>query len=343
MNPIKQILRKSTLEQSSKRNIISWNSHERMQQSMGNIPHTFYLLGSSIHPNYKTWNFKFGNPPPNHILLPEFHNENEIQLPTWIDFDLIISHSRTGQASLGQMFSQQLGIPLISTEHTLPLKEWNKTRFYAQANILGDINVFVTHFQMSEWGHEEDGERFFVNPSGIDEKLFCPDNNIEKEDYCLVVCNDFINRMECGFDIFCNVTNFNNSPEFKIKILGDTKNLSKPANSITELVNYYRKSRVLLNTTRRSTMPTNLLEAMAVGTVPVSTDNCSISDIITHKHDGFLSNDTKKLRKYCLELLNDDSLMQEMGKNARNTILKRFTKNKYVERWNNIIEKAIKL
>ena len=49
-----------------------------------------------------------------------------------------------------------------------------------------------------------------------------------------------------------------------------------------------------------------------------------------------MSNDPKKLRSFIDNLLQDEGLAQELGKNARKTIVDNFSLNKFVDAWKNL-------
>ena len=68
------------------------------------------------------------------------------------------------------------------------------------------------------------------------------------------------------------------------RIRGNRANLfypaSTPAESVADLVNEYCSSKVFLNTSTVSPIPTTLLEAMSCGSAVVSTATCMIPEII---------------------------------------------------------------
>jgi glycosyltransferase involved in cell wall biosynthesis len=174
---------------------------------------------------------------------------------------------------------------------------------------------------------------------GVDAERFCIDDSVEKENQILSVVNDWINRdWCCGFGIWQNVTK-----GLPVKVLGDTPGLSKPAGSLKELVRAYQSSRVFLNTSTLSPIPTVLLEAMACGCAVVSTATCMIPEIIEHGVNGFISNEESELKEFLATLLNDESLAQKMGERARETVLKQFAEEKFIQEWNMIFHSVSKV
>ena len=61
-----------------------------------------------------------------------------------------------------------------------------------------------------------------------------------------------------------------------------------------------------------------------------------IPDIIENGKNGYISNDPKELRSFVDKLLADKELAIEMGKNARQTIINKFSLPNFVNNWNQI-------
>ena len=194
--------------------------------------------------------------------------------------------------------------------------------------------LFISSFSRKAWGWAEDEADVLVH--GIDTDLFSPDERIEKEAHSLSVVNDWVNRdWCCGFNLWRDVSQ--GVPTF---VVGDTPGLSQPAGSTQELVDHYRRARLFLNTSLVSPVPTALMEAMSCGLPPVSTETCMIPEVIDHGRNGFLSNDPKELRSYVQLLLHDEQLAQQMGQEARRTIIERFSLGQFVDRWSQLFEET---
>ena len=163
-------------------------------------------------------------------------------------------------------------------------------------------------------------------------------SNKEKLPRILSVVNDWINRdWCCGFAIWQRVTK--DLPVFPV---GDTQGLSRPSKNIGELVDFYQTSQIFINTSTVSPIPSALLEAMSCGSACVSTANCMIPEIIVHGYNGFITNDEKEMREYLQLLLNDEKLRDYLGKNARQTILEKFSLEQFVNNWNNFLRMVLK-
>jgi len=197
----------------------------------------------------------------------------------------------------------------------------------------GDINIFISEYSRAMWGWG-DSEADVVH-HGIDTEMFSP-SNVDKERRALSVVNDWVNRdWCCGYGLWEEITGYP-KPQIPVHVVGDTPGLSKSADSTEQLVEEYRKSRVFLNTSIVSPVPTSLLEAMSCGCPVVTTATCMIPEIIKNGENGYISNVPLQLKTYIETLLDNHEVAEEMGKKARETILKHFSIQDFVSKWNNI-------
>ena len=243
-----------------------------------------------------------------------------------------MSQNKFGQFQVAKELATKFHLPLVSLEHTLPMPAWGESMRYQLREMRGHINIFISEYSINDWGWktEEDTE---VITHGIDTELFCPSEE-DRSDEILSVVNDWINRdWCCGFSIWQDV--IKGLPH---KVVGDTPGLSKPAASTEELVATYQNSRIFLNTSTISPVPTALMEAMSCGCAVVSTATCMIPEIIENGVNGFISNDHEELKQYLVDLLNDEGLAKEIGNNARKTITEKYSASKFVDRWNEILK-----
>ena len=305
----------------NKYNIITFDTHERFQTELAKTNHNFY---SFKYNNCKIWNEVFAKIPCNYYSLPTNN------LLRGIDYDFILSQSKFGQLQVAKQIQSILKIPIISVEHTVPTKDLSGQQIESMKNLRGDINVFITEYARSQWGY--DGE---IIENSIDFNVFQP-LDIQKEKYILTIANDFVKRDYClNYKGWLRVTQ-----GLPTKLVGDNPGLSKPARSIDELVQEYNKCYVYLNTSTESQLPTVLLEAMACGVPVVTTATCSIPSFIQHGVNGFMSNSESDLVKYLNLLLENNELREQIGKQAREMIMQRFSHEKFINNWNAIFDKA---
>jgi len=332
---IQSIIRRATRNPNSPWNILTFPTHERYETSLAATGHNFYGIR---RPNSKEWKTHYAPVPDNYHLLPVSEG---LELPPWVDFDMILSQNKVSQFRIAQIVAHQLHIPLINLEHTLPPNEWTPGKIANFRSLQGSINVFVSEYQKQMWGI--DG---IVNPTGIDTDVFCPPTTPEREPWALSVVNDWINRdWCCGFSLWREVTGFPSpAPLIPCKVLGDTPGLSQSAPDIPTLVKFYQTAGVYLNTTLVSSLPTVILEAMACGCPVVSTDTCLIpKNIIEHGVNGFVGSNVDELKGYTLEILNNPTLAKQIGDAGRQTILEKFSKQIFTDQWNNIFKQATEI
>lgn len=307
-----------------KYNILTFDTHERYQTQLAKTGHNFYAFR---YPGCKHWDKTYADIPKNYYILPEN------SLVGGIDFDFILSQSKFGQFQCAKQLQQFLKIPIISLEHTLPIPSWPNGQLEMFRSMNGDINVFISEYSVGRWGMN--GK---VIHHSVDTDLFKPQAQegikIPKYNHVLSVVNDFINRDYCcNFQGWQRITN-----GLPTRVVGNTPGLSEPASSIDELVREYQQAKVFLNTSTISPVPTALLEAMACGCAVVSTANCMIPEIIKNGVNGFISNDENELRGFINDLLNDDDLNTKLGKAARQTILDKFSEDRFLTDWNELFD-----
>lgn len=326
MNQLSSILREATRSPTETRNVITAPTHESYQQNLSNVDARFYMVQ---HPSFKKWNHLFRPVPKNHVLLDE--NMGDRQLKHYVDYDVVLSQNKFGQYQVLNQISQLLGLPLISLEHTLPMNEWSAQQRSQLRDMQGMVNVFISEYSKREWGFDDVPNTYVIH-HGVDSHTFQP-ADIEKLPRILSVVNDWVNRdWCCGFKIWERVTQ--GLPVFPV---GDTKGLSKAANGLEELVNFYQTSQIFINTSTISPIPSALLEAMSCGCACVSTATCMIPEIIQNGYNGFITNDEQDMRKYLELLLHDTKLRETLGENARKTIQQKFSLEKFTENWTNIL------
>jgi glycosyltransferase involved in cell wall biosynthesis len=321
-NTTSRIIDIANKESRNKYNILTFPTHERYETELCKTGHEFYALSIS---NAKKWNTSQTDIPTNYHVLPEN------QLCNYLNFDFILVQSKFGQFQVAQNINQQLGLPIICLEHTLPTPQsMTEQQFKQMKNMRGDVNVFISEFSRSAW--DIDG---VVIHHGIDTNTFKP-NDAAKDGTVLTVANDFINRDYClNFNGWKRVTNGLNT-----KLVGDTPGLSQAAPTINDLVNSYNSSSVYFNSSTLSPIPMSLLEAMSCGCAVVSTATCMIPEIITNGENGFISNNETEIRSYIELLLKDEDLRLKVGNNARKTIESKFSESKFINNWNELFKRV---
>tara|TARA_B100000700_G_scaffold260782_1_gene296383 strand:- start:7564 stop:8592 length:1029 start_codon:yes stop_codon:yes gene_type:complete len=307
-----------------KYNILTFAAHERYQSQLAKTGHNFYLFQSD---GVKNWNNDYAPLPDNHYILPRE------TLYKGLSFDMILSHSKFGQFQMSELINKNLGLPIISLEHTVPTPNLKQEWLDEIKNMTGDIDVFISEYSKGVWDLNTD--EYEIVHHSVDTETFKP-RSIEKKPYVLSVVNDFVNRDYC-----CNYSGWVRITEgLDTRLVGDNGDIGSPASSVDDLVNEYNSAQVFLNTSTFSPIPSVVLEAMACGSAVVSTATCMIPEIIEHGVNGMISNDESELRSYIEQLLSDKDLREKIGKAAKETILNKFTEESFLNNWNKIFAKA---
>ena len=243
-----------------KYNILTFAAHERYQSQLAKTGHNFYLFQSD---GVKNWNNAYAPLPDNHYILPRE------TLYKGLSFDMILSHSKFGQFQMSELINKNLGLPIISLEHTVPTPNLKQEWLNEIKNMTGDIDVFISEYSKGVW--ELNTDEYEIVHHSVDTEIFKP-RSVEKKPYVLSVVNDFINRDYC-----CNYSGWVRITEgLDTRIVGDNGEIGSPADSVDDLVNEYNSAQVFLNTSTFSPIPSVVLEDMACGSAVVSTASCMI-------------------------------------------------------------------
>lgn len=327
MKSISQILR----AEKKQFNILCACTHERYETGLAKTGHNFYAIHDINH--IKNWNTTYAPIPNNYVLLD---CRNGIHMPTDVDFDLVLSQNKFSQFQTLQPIAKDLGIPVVSLEHTVPPPNsfrWTMER----ARMRGHKNVFITEYSIPQWKFEDD-ENASVIYHCVDTDLFKPLDQFHRR-ICriLTVGNDIINR-----DMFLN-----SKQQFKVTQdlphihVGDTPGYSEAAKDTQELADFYANSRIFLNTHHVSPVPTSLLEAASAGCAIVSCNTCGIPEIFTDGYDCLLVDTDEEMRAALEELIQDEERAMALGNRARQTILEKCNTDRFVKDWNEIFESVI--
>lgn len=329
---VKSLMRK--VERGDKLNILTFATHERYEENLCKTGHNFYSLKYG-----KEWDTTYAPVPENYHIVDN--------IPSWVDIDIVLSHTSCNRIQVAhdllcgvQGLSNQIAVPILRHCHVLPDVRFDVAQETLQfASVPVDANSFISNFNQKSWGYSD--ENSTVIEHGVDTDFWWNADESLQQPVILSVVNDLPNRdWCCGFELWKKVVH---DLPYKLvgKCTGKYENFSQPAKNKEELREHYRTSKVFLNTSLHSPVPTVLLEAMACGCAVVSTANCMIPDIIENGVNGFISNDPNELRACCKALVNDSGLLRKIGVNARRTILEKYNLNKFVDNWNSLLFSTI--
>ena len=325
ISPVSYITRAATLKDNEPLNILTFVTHERYEPNLCKTGHNFYAYTAE---GVRDWNTNYAPIPDNYSILDKGLGGK--QIPLHLDIDLIISQNILVHYDLAQGISQYLDIPVINIHHTLPPPAWKKEELKFLSSKAGAFDVYITDHNRKVWDINPDNSKVIYH--GIDSGFWKPAKKTKRGSYALSVVNDWINRdWCCGYRVWEEATE-----GIPTKAIGDTPGLSQPADSLEDLRNNYNSCGLFVNTSTYSPVPMSLLEAMSCGCAVVSTATCAIPEIIENGVNGFATNDISEMKEYISAILKDDELRDSLGKEARKTILNKFSIKRFADEWNEV-------
>jgi len=330
ISPVSYITRAATLKDNEPLNILTFVTHERYEPNLCKTGHNFYAYtGEGI----RDWNTNYAPIPDNYCILDKGLGGK--QIPLHLDIDLIISQNILAHYDLAQGISQYLNIPIINIHHTLPPPAWKKEELQSLSSKVGVFDVYITDHNLKVWDINPKNSKVIYH--GIDSTFWKPAKKTKRGSYALSVVNDWINRdWCCGYSVWKEAT-----AGIPVKAIGNTPGLSQPASSLEDLRDNYNSCGLFVNTSTYSPIPMSLLEAMSCGCAVVSTATCAIPEIIENGVNGFATNDISEMKEYISAILKDEKLRDSLGKEARKTILNKFSIKRFADEWNKIFYEVV--
>jgi glycosyltransferase involved in cell wall biosynthesis len=114
------------------------------------------------------------------------------------------------------------------------------------------------------------------------------------------------------------------------------------SHSLDRLVKTYNEHSVFLNTTKHSAMPRTRAEAMMCGMPLVSTANYGIEKYLINGKNCIIANDKQDMLYGVKKILDSPSMQEDFSLASRETALKYFHINEYLNRWKQVFEEALK-
>lgn len=321
--PFSTILRSINRDENRPLNILYANNHEAYSATLAKTGHNFYMLQ---HPKFHKWTVKERALPPNFFIL---HGQDiPHQLKTDLAFDLVLTQNRIDHYPIMSQIAAQLSCPLLQMEHTLPWPDWDDDTIMRVGHIPCDHNIFVARFSVGTWFHDINDPDVQIIHHGMDTEFW--NGWIGGDGKVMTAVWDYVRRDRiCGFSLWKEVTQ-----GLKVNPWGETPGLSKMADNSDHLRDLYRHASVFLNTTLWSSCPFSLLEAMSVGCPIVTTATTSIPEFIEDGVNGFITNDPVVMKERLKELIADKDMALEIGAAGRETVLKQFGQQQFLDAWN---------
>ncbi len=206
------------------------------------------------------------------------------------------------------------------------LRKWIDKKNFVNARIILANSKFSKEFIENSYG-----KKATVCYLGVDTNLFKPLDLNKSIDVL------FIGNKDNGYDLLDKLSKLEN----KIKVLTIFREKGKSSITDKELIEIYNKSKVLVALNRNEPFGLIPLEAMACGTPVIAVGEGGYNESIINDKTGFLiSRSPSKLYEKINQIINNEKMRNEMGKNARENILKNWTWDKAVNRFLKIIRYA---
>lgn len=150
---------------------------------------------------------------------------------------------------------------------------------------------------------------------------------------------DRANLEQCNFNIVGNGLEKNNLIDLcnKLQISNYVKFLGY-RKDVNEIIN---ESYFTVLSSHVEGMPLVILETMALSKICIASDVCGNHEVIINNENGFLFSDGDYEQLACLMsyAINNEKLIEEMGKNAKNKIIEKFDIKTVVDELINVIKK----
>jgi len=189
--------------------------------------------------------------------------------------------------------------------------------------------VFISNYASSDWGLDAT----IIKP-GISLAEMGPYEGAEPS---LLVVGNMLHREHFAFDHLMQIRN-----QVPVKIVGENPRIpdAGPSRDWDELRSLYCKYRAYLNLTREPEDGHNLavLEAMASGMPVISLKHPSTP--IRNGENGFLVESITEAVARAKQLIADRELARRLGKCARETVEREFSKTAFQTRWNELLARS---
>jgi len=298
-------------------------------------PHTDTTICLTGHEFYNLVDSKFPIKWPSNLPIPpNMHLISSLdEIPEGID--LILSQNVVDQYQAFKGLSYTLDIPLVELEHTLPTAQWVEAGIPEQLKnqIKAEGYVYITDYSRKAWKREDEGtviyhtidSEKFKGWLGGNKRVMTLVNSFKSREWAVGSPIDFMLKSPI-IDLFGNNPGFNSKP------------LSQ-----NEVISTMTDYDCFLNTSLRSPIPVSILEAASMSMPIVSTKTCAIPEFFEHEK-SILFYETVDEALVCIDrILTDKKFAKTLGENARKVILDKFSKERYVNDWNNVFKKALEV
>jgi hypothetical protein len=301
--------------------ILIWHIHGSYLNALAQLDHDWF---TPVKPGQPEGYHGRGHTFDGHAALNEVPAEHARDL----DLDLVIYQTpRNWTVDREDILRPaQRALPAIYLEHNTPKPDAVNTRHPAADS--DALLVHVTHYNRLMWDNGPARTRVIEHSVAIDPAARYTGRLARG----VTVVNGPQRRPRiAGFDLFQAAR-----AELPLDLLGMQTETVGGLGDIPyrDLHRKLADYRFLFSPMRYTSLPLAVIEAMTVGLPIVALATTELPTVIEHGVSGFLSCDPAELRRHMRWLLEHPDEARQMGANARDAALRRFSLQRFAADWN---------
>ncbi|VAX21322.1 hypothetical protein MNBD_NITROSPINAE03-1452 [hydrothermal vent metagenome] len=318
--------------------ILSFNWHTPYLSMIAMLDHEFEIAPPNIETDLLgSWNEEMRPAPQNVTPILRQQMQDRIRQPGY--YDLIIGHNVKDIAMSKDIKTPKLLVfhNKLSAEAALGNQPGiiDEYRKYVRQLVSGVYCVFISKTKRSDW----DLPGAIIMP-GIDVSLYGGYTGQIRR--ALRIGNSIkVRNLMTGYSLQEEVL-----ADLPSLLIGENPDIPdcEVSKGWEDLKKAYRENRLFINTTIppfEDGYNLGLLEASATGmpVVSVSNPTCPITD----GFDGYVCDGAKQMRERVIELLDNQSLAEEIGGRGGEMAIQKFPMETFLEKWDSAINKAIEV
>ena len=278
------------------------------------------------------------------ILLQEFKEKlsRTFELQT---YDIIHAHYWLS-GLIAKQISEELNIPYVFTAHSLGvfLDGYNKERVDCEKMVMKSSSIVTAssdyETNLISNNYDIDEKNITKISPGIDKEIFTYDSDLERENILLSVGR--IQEQKRQMEVLKFIDNFRkidtnflcyfvggpsgkSGDDYLIELKNTVKELNLDSNveflgnlTQTEIKILMNRSKLLIHTSQFETFGLVAIEANAMGVPVLTTNRGSLTEIIEHRNNGYISDNLidGKVNNFVKNLLTDDKKFNEISKDC---------------------------
>ncbi len=315
--------------------ILTFNWHEPYICLLARVGWEFFVVEPDVGSGQRRlWDYNMRPLPSNATIISADEAHKRLDMES---FDLVIANNIKDLVWVKDYALPKINVfhCRLSTEIEIGNNQVERESYLkAVEPILKNVrNVFISESKRSDWDLEGD-----VIPHGLDVSDY---KDYEGNDPSILRVGNLLKEMDVAKGFRVGEQIINGFPCVTLGLNPDIAD-SRLSRGLDDLMEHYSKCRVYLNTTMEryeDGYNLSLLEAMASG-MPVVSYKHSGSPIVDGVN-GFISDDISRLKRDVAFLLENPERAKQMGEEARNTIRRDFSLEKFLVSWRKVIHSTL--